>query len=107
MTTQRLATITHRQPEVAMPNVVHGDVAVQWLSRSSVRNSRAGAPSGRTARELNLQRLVIGGMFSSTALTLLVLPVLYRSIEQRIEKGVSECREQTANSGLGEAVALS
>jgi cobalt-zinc-cadmium resistance protein CzcA len=33
-----------------------------------------------------LATVVIGGLFSSTALTLLVLPVLYRWMEQRIER---------------------
>ena len=31
-----------------------------------------------------LATVVIGGLFSSTALTLIVLPVLYRSIELRV-----------------------
>jgi cobalt-zinc-cadmium resistance protein CzcA len=33
-----------------------------------------------------LATVVIGGLFSSTLLTLVVLPVLYRWVEQRIER---------------------
>lgn len=33
-----------------------------------------------------LATVVVGGLFSSTALTLLVLPVLYRWVEQRIAR---------------------
>ena len=36
-----------------------------------------------------LATVVIGGLFSSTALTLLVLPVLYRWIEQRVARGIT------------------
>jgi cobalt-zinc-cadmium resistance protein CzcA len=53
-----------------------------------------------------LATVVIGGLMSSTALTLLVLPVVYRWIEQRVEQRVGDVKGQAANSSLGEKVAL-
>lgn len=40
-----------------------------------------------------LATVVIGGLLSSTALTLIVLPVLYRWIEQRAEKRISNAQQ--------------
>ncbi|TKB77120.1 MAG: efflux RND transporter permease subunit [Nitrospira sp.] len=54
-----------------------------------------------------LATVVIGGLMSSTALTLLVLPVLYRWIEQRVEQRAGDVNGQAANSSLSEKVALS
>ncbi len=42
-----------------------------------------------------LATVVIGGLVSSTALTLIVLPVLYRWIEQRVERSVGNSLIQT------------
>lgn len=42
-----------------------------------------------------LATVVIGGLLSSTALTLLVLPVLYRWVEQRVER---QCASHVAIS---------
>ncbi|MGB4070032.1 MAG: efflux RND transporter permease subunit, partial [Nitrospira sp.] len=41
-----------------------------------------------------LATVVIGGLISSTVLTLIVLPVLYRWIEQRKEKRITEAQEE-------------
>jgi cobalt-zinc-cadmium resistance protein CzcA len=40
-----------------------------------------------------LATVVMGGLLSSTALTLIVLPVLYRWIEQRAEKRISNAQQ--------------
>jgi len=42
-----------------------------------------------------LAMVVIGGLISSTVLTLIVLPVLYRWLEQQAERRVQERAEQT------------
>lgn len=47
-----------------------------------------------------LATVVIGGLISSTLLTLIVLPVLYRWIERQVEKRASDVGRQIANSGL-------
>ena len=54
-----------------------------------------------------LATVVIGGLISSTALTLIVLPVLYRWIERHAEKRVGEARRQDTLASPGETVALS
>ncbi len=47
-----------------------------------------------------LATVVIGGLISSTLLTLIVLPVLYRWVERQVEKRASDVGRQMANSGL-------
>lgn len=54
-----------------------------------------------------LATVVIGGLISSTALTLIVLPVLYRWVEQRTERRLSEVRTQAAITSRHETAALS
>jgi cobalt-zinc-cadmium resistance protein CzcA len=65
----------------------------------------AGGPGSEIQRPL--ATVVIGGLLSSTMLTLIVLPVLYRWIEQHAEKRVAGVRQQDTPASSGETAALS
>ena len=63
----------------------------------------ASGPGSEVQRPL--ATVVIGGLISSTVLTLIVLPVLYRWIERRAEKRVNEIRKQDTLVHPAETVA--
>jgi cobalt-zinc-cadmium resistance protein CzcA len=64
----------------------------------------ASGPGSEVQRPL--ATVVIGGLISSTVLTLIVLPVLYRWIERRAEKRGNDVRQREALAHPGETVAL-
>jgi cobalt-zinc-cadmium resistance protein CzcA len=65
----------------------------------------ASGPGSEVQRPL--ATVVIGGLISSTVLTLIVLPVLYRWMERRAEKRVHNGRQQDTLAYPGETIALS
>lgn len=63
--------------------------------------------TGRSVRDLNLQSLVIGGLFPSMEWMLLGLSVFYRKVEQRAERKVRDMGRRIEVTGSGELIARS
>lgn len=63
--------------------------------------------TGRSARDLNLQSLVIGSLLPSTEWLLLGLSVFYRRVEQQTGKKVRDMGKLIDVTGSGEIIARS